>query len=171
MLRSHFPNYDFQKYSKSKFLRNFQSIINDKIHSQKKSNRRAQHLESVRTSCRWRVDGFGSAADHDEVLQANVRRLSLIYNVLIPLYETRGHQEDPNYIRYQLTEDNPSTWESTSQKNCGLMYDTRDTFDATSEYLHDGTYYRTRYAYPWSWYGYEIATTKYLKAYSQIGVR
>ena len=118
-----------------------------------------------------RVDGFASAADHDEVLQANVRRLSLIYNVLMPLYETRGHQEDPNYIRYQLTEDNPSSWESTSQKNCGYMYDTRDTLDATSQYLQDGTYYRTRYAYPWSWYGYEIATTKYLKAYSQIGVR
>ena len=59
------------------------------------------------------------------------------------------NQEDPNYIRSQFTEDNPSSWQSTSQKNCGYMYDTRDTLDATSQYLQDGTYYRTRYAYPW----------------------
>lgn len=114
-----------------------------------------------------------NAADyttHDQTTQSQLRRLSLIYNVLLPLYEARGSGENQNYLRYTLYTNTDLSTTST-RRQLSTIYDVHDYWWSNTESLVNNTYYRTRYRYVGPFWGTTTYNRRYLYAESLIGTR
>lgn len=112
---------------------------------------------------------LGNYQEHDQYRQANVRRIGLLYNVLLPLFENTDPNGNYNFPVYRL--DESSVDNGTTIRSRGTITDTRESETAirsTDEIpATDGTYYKTRYATG----AVTSVASKIFSIESKIGVR
>ena len=111
-------------------------------------------------------NALGNYLEHDQYRQSNVRRLGLLCNVLLPLFENKDSDGNYNYPVYRV--DSSSVDNGTTIRDRGTFTDTREnSTDIRSTSEIGGTYYKTRYAS-----GTATAVgSKVFSIQSEIGVR
>ena len=110
-------------------------------------------------------NALGNYLEHDQYRQSNVRRLGLLCNVLLPLFENTDPNGEPNFPVYRL--DDNSVDNGSTIRSRGTLTDTRDDSSSIRDFSSGGTYYKTRYG---SGSATAVNTTTF-SIESKIGVR